>query len=91
MKPVVYFDTDHSEHYTVLEIVAEDALGLLHRVSRIISDHGCSVELVLIATEGSRAIDVFHLTGPGGKLPALARGALMADLVRMLEETDDED
>jgi [protein-PII] uridylyltransferase len=91
VKPVVYFDNDHSEHYTVLEIVAEDALGLLHRVSRIISDHGCSVELVLIATEGSRAIDVFHLTGPGGKLPALARGALKADLERMLEETDDED
>ncbi len=90
VKPVVYFDTDHSEHYTVLEIVAEDALGLLHRVSRIISDHGCSVELVLIATEGSRAIDVFHLTGPGGKLPALARGALKANLERMLEETDDE-
>jgi [protein-PII] uridylyltransferase len=91
VKPVVYFDTDHSEHYTVLEIVADDALGLLHRVSRIISEHGCSVELVLIATEGSRAIDVFHLTGPGGKLPALARGALKADLDRMLEETDDED
>jgi [protein-PII] uridylyltransferase len=89
--PVVYFDDAHSEHYTVLEIVAEDALGLLHRVSRIISEHGCSVELVLIATEGRRAIDVFHLTGPGGKLPALARGALKADLERMLEETDDED
>jgi [protein-PII] uridylyltransferase len=91
VKPVVYFDTDHSEHYTVLEIVAADAPGLLHRVSRIISEHGCSVELVLIATEGSRAIDVFHLTGPGGKLPALARGALKADLERMLEESDDED
>jgi [protein-PII] uridylyltransferase len=89
--PVVYFDDAHSEHYTVLEIVAADALGLLHRVSRIISEHGCSVELVLIATEGRRAIDVFHLTGPGGKLPALARGALKADLERMLEETDDED
>jgi [protein-PII] uridylyltransferase len=91
VRPVVYFDTDHSEHYTVLEIVADDALGLLHRVSRIISEHGCSVELVLIATEGRRAIDVFHLTGPEGKLPALARGALKADLERMLEETDDED
>lgn len=87
VRPVVYFDNDHSQHYTVLEIVAEDALGLLHRVSRVISEHGLSVELVLIATEGSRAIDVFHLTGPGGKLPALARGALKADLERMLEET----
>jgi [protein-PII] uridylyltransferase len=91
VRPVVYFETDHSAHYTVLEIVAGDALGLLYRVSRIISEHGCSVELVLIATEGQRAIDVFHLTGPGGKLPALARGALKADLERMLEETDDED
>ena len=36
----------------ILEIVAGDALGLLYRISRVISEHGCDVDLVLIATEG---------------------------------------
>ena len=30
----VHFDNEHSQKYTVLEIVADDALGLLHRISR---------------------------------------------------------
>ena len=36
--PVVYFDTGHSQRYTVLELVADDAPGLLYRVSRVISE-----------------------------------------------------
>ena len=91
VRPIVYFDTEHSQHYTVLEIVAQNRLGLLHGISRVISQHGCDVELVLIATEGSKAIDVFHLTRSGAKLPALARGALKADLERMLEEGYEKD
>ena len=38
--------------YTILDIVADNALGLLYRISRVISQHGCDVDLVLIATEG---------------------------------------
>ena len=66
--PVVYFDNAHSHSYTMLEIVAQDALGLLHRISRVISQHGCDVDLVLISTEGTKAIDVFHLTTAAAKL-----------------------
>ena len=66
--PVVHFDTGHSQRYTVLELVADDAPGLLHRVSRVISDHGVDVDLVLISTEGQKAIDVFHITRGGSKL-----------------------
>ncbi len=49
-------------------IVADNVLGLLHRVSRVISRHGCDVDLVLISTEGQKAIDVFHITKAGAKL-----------------------
>ena len=84
--PVVYFDNGHSQRYTVLELVAEDAPGLLYRVSRAISDHGIDVDLVLISTEGQKAIDVFHITRGGAKLSEDAEAALKADLERMLKE-----
>ncbi len=85
--PVVHFDTGHSQRYTVLELVADDAPGLLYRVSRVISDHGVDLDLVLISTEGQKAIDVFHITRGGSKLSEGDEASLKADLERMLKET----
>ncbi len=86
VKPIVYVDNSYSQRYTAIEVVAENALGLLHRISRVISHHGCAVELVLISTEGNKAIDVFHLTQASAKLTEPAQVALKNDLERMLEE-----
>jgi [protein-PII] uridylyltransferase len=83
--PVVRFDAAHSQNYTILEIVAQDAPGLLHRISRVISQHGCNVDLVLIATEGDKAVDLFHVTSGAAGLAEGAQLALAQDLVRMLE------
>jgi [protein-PII] uridylyltransferase len=83
--PVIYFDDEHSRQYTILELVTDDAPGLLHRVSRIVSRHGLSVELVLISTEGDKAIDVFHLKKGAEKLTESDQVALTEDLERMLE------
>ncbi len=87
--PVVYFDTAHSQRYTVLELVADDAPGLLYRVSRVISDHGIDVDLVLISTEGQKAIDVFHITRGGSKLTEDDEASLKTDLEGMLQGPPD--
>lgn len=84
--PVVYFDSEHSRKYTVLEIVADDVPGLLYRISQVISHHGCDVDLVLISTEGHRAIDVFHVTTGGSKLSESDQLVLKQSLAAMLEE-----
>jgi [protein-PII] uridylyltransferase len=83
--PVIHADNQSSRRYTILDIVAMNALGLLHRVSRVISRHGCDVDLVLISTEGQKAIDVFHITKAGAKLTDAAIAELTADVHRMLE------
>ena len=85
--PVVRADNEASGRYTILDIVATNALGLLYRISRVISQHGCDVDLVLIATEGEKAIDVFHLTKGGSKLSGAEQQALTTDLARILEAT----
>jgi [protein-PII] uridylyltransferase len=61
----------------------------LYRISRTISRGGCDVDLVLISTEGHRAIDVFHITQAGAKLAEATQQALAADLQRMLQGSDD--
>jgi [protein-PII] uridylyltransferase len=85
--PVVHADNQLSRRYTIVEIVSDDWLGLLYRISRTISQHDCEVDLVLISTEGHKAIDVFHITKGGAKLNEADERALAADLQRMLEES----
>ena len=84
---VVHADNSASSRYTIVDIVTGNALGLLYRISRVISQCGCDVDLVLIATEGERAIDVFHITKAGAKLTEAEHSALTADLERTLEGT----
>ena len=84
--PVVWAGNETSSRYTILDIVAPNELGLLYRISRVIAEHGCDVDLVLIATEGGKAIDVFHLTQRGAKLTEAEQLALTSDLQRTLEE-----
>jgi [protein-PII] uridylyltransferase len=83
--PVVHFDNEHSRKYTVLEIVADDAPGLLHRITRVLSAEGCDLHLALIATEGKRAIDVLHVTRAGDKLTDAEQESLARELEGVLE------
>ena len=83
--PVLHADNTSSKRYTIIDIIADDELGLLYRISRVMSQNGCDVDLVLIATEGHRAIDVFHITKAGRKLSDSDQLELAAHLQRMLE------
>lgn len=83
--PVIHCDNESSRRYTIVEIVAENGLGLLYRMSRAMSDCGCDVDLVLIATEGRRAIDVFHLTRAGEKLTKAQQREVTDRLQQVLE------
>src|SRR5438477_7833876 len=85
--PLLYFDNDYSPRYPILELVAEDAPGLLHRISRALSSFGCEVDLVLISTEGDKAIDVFHMRKSGAKLTDSDQLALTEQLERVMKES----
>ena len=57
------FDNEHSQKYTVLEIVADDAdrAAAPHQRGRCRAT-GAICDLALISTEGKKAIDVLHVT-----------------------------
>ncbi len=80
------FDNDCSAHSTLLEVVAQDRPGLLHRVSTTLAETGCNIELALVDTEGQVAIDVFYLTANRAKLSAEDQERVRAALLEELSD-----
>ncbi|WP_053739771.1 [protein-PII] uridylyltransferase [Streptomyces sp. NRRL WC-3618] len=68
---------------TVIEVRAQDAPGLLHRLGRALEDAGVRVRSMHVSTLGSNAVDAFYVTTPEGvPLP----GEAAASTARKLEE-----
>ncbi|MEU6772026.1 [protein-PII] uridylyltransferase [Streptomyces sp. NPDC046759] len=73
-----------SHHATVIEVRAQDAPGLLHRIGMALEKAGVRVRSMHVSTLGSNAVDAFYVT-TGTGLPLPAQDA--ASTARVLEET----
>ncbi len=68
IRTAMSFDNHASDAATLIQVVAEDRPGLLYDLASAISSAGANIELVLIDTEGHKAVDVFYVTTAGRKL-----------------------
>jgi [protein-PII] uridylyltransferase len=84
----VEIDTDESETDTVVEVHADDDVGLLYRLACVFSDLALDVRIAKVATLGRRVVDVFYVRdADGNKIEdpdtiELLRSALVRHLTR---------
>lgn len=62
---VIEFDNRSSEDFTILDLEAEDHVGLLYVVSDTLAELGLDIQLAKIQTEKGAAIDSFYLIDRG--------------------------
>nr|WP_239149513.1 [protein-PII] uridylyltransferase [Streptomyces sp. SID12501] len=70
---------------TVIEVRAQDAPGLLHRIGRALEDAGVRVRSMHVSTLGSNAVDAFYVTSrKGAPLPVDEASTVARKLEEMM-------
>ncbi|MFE9664695.1 [protein-PII] uridylyltransferase [Streptomyces sp. NPDC005955] len=67
-----------SRQATVIEVRAQDAPGLLHRIGQALERAGVRVRSAHVSTLGANAVDAFYVTDPAGAPLAADRAAALA-------------
>ena len=66
-EPRVLVSNTESEFYTVVDVIADDRLGLLYDVTRTIGEHGFEIYISKAATIKDQVTDAFYLKDSRGK------------------------
>lgn len=79
----IRFDNSASDSRTVLDVEAEDCVGLLHAISKVLSDLGFNISLARICSGKGAVSDTFYLTDrAGGKILDPQRQVLIESRIR---------
>jgi [protein-PII] uridylyltransferase len=58
----IKIDNDASAEATVVEVFTQDRAGVLHAITRTLTDFGLDILLSKVATEGEQVADIFYVT-----------------------------
>jgi len=59
--PQVRFDNETSDFFTLIEVFADDLVGLLYLITRTLFDLRLDIRIAKIATKGDQVADVFYV------------------------------
>lgn len=63
----VLIDNDSSATYTIIEVYADDRLGLLYNITRTLANFGLSIYRAKIGTRADQVVDVFYVLDYDGR------------------------
>jgi [protein-PII] uridylyltransferase len=66
-EPSVVVSNSESDFYSLVEVVADDRIGLLCDIANTIGDHGLEIYISKVATIQDHVLDTFYLKDPTGK------------------------
>ena len=76
----VAFDNDVSSVATVVDVHAEDEVGVLYRITDVLARHGLDVRSAKVQTMGTQVVDAFYVRdADGGKITDEAKLAAIRD------------
>jgi len=61
-------DNQSSDFYTIIEVFAEDEIGLLYRITRALTNCGVDIHCAKISTTVDQAVDVFYVRSLEGQM-----------------------
>ena len=71
-----------SQSATVVEVRAPDSVGLLYRITGVISSSGFDIGHAKVLTLGHEVVDTFYLRDADGKALSAADAAAIQDALR---------
>ncbi len=63
----VLISNTESDFYTLVDVIADDRIGLLYDVTRCLGEHGLEIYISKAATIKDQVTDSFYLKGPEGR------------------------
>jgi [protein-PII] uridylyltransferase len=66
-RPEVRIDNDSSDFFTLIEVFADDRIGLLHQITHTLFDLGLDIQIAKIATKKDQVADVFYVRNLDGE------------------------
>ncbi len=66
--PAVVFDDGASSNATVIEVRAHTKVGVLHRITKALSELGLDIRHATVQTIGMEVVDTFYVRAAGGAL-----------------------
>ena len=67
LQPEVRVDNETSDFYTIIDVFADDRVGLLYDITRSLSSLGLDISVAKISTKVDRAADVFYIQDEAGE------------------------